>query len=53
MARRLIAVTLLALSLLAGSFLLVEAVSTVASPTLLADGGPIVPPPPPLPWPVA
>lgn len=53
MLRRMIVVTLIALSLMAGSFLAVEVASAAASPTLLAEGGPIVPPPPPLPWPQA
>lgn len=46
MLRRLIAVTLITLSLLAGSFLLIESVTPAPSPTLYAEGGGGMPPPP-------
>lgn len=50
MLRRLTVVTLITLSLLAGSFFLAEQALTPVSPTLVADGWPT--PPPPLPPPI-
>jgi len=51
MLRRLLTITLITLSLLAGSFLLVGTAIPAISPTVRADGGPIPPPPPPPIWP--
>lgn len=45
MLRRLLVVTLIAMSLLAGSFLLVETALPTVGPSVVADGGP----PPPIP----
>lgn len=50
MLRRLLVVTLITVSLLAGSFLLIETAIPAISPTVSADG-PIPPPPPPPIWP--
>jgi len=50
MLRRLLTITLIALSLLAGSFLLVGTAIPAISSTVSADG-PIPPPPPPPIWP--